>query len=525
MSRSCSAGVAATSLLDSEGPEHHALSEIVVGKDVLELVSSAMYVDPMTIYREYIQNAADSVDAAREAGLLADDEPGKVDIEVDPATRTVRIRDNGKAIPFAQFGRKLTALGGSTKRGTAARGFRGVGRLAGLGYAQEVIFRSRSPGEQKVSELRWDCRRLKSALRDAGNGQGVAELIRDVTTLQRVVSNEQADRFFEVELRGIIRLRSDKLMSPSAIGEYLSQVAPVSFSPGFRFGVELTQMLTHHIRAAPLDIRINGAAEPLYRPYRDTLRFEDNTTVTCESISIAEIPGIDSEVAAIAWIAHHQYDGAIPAAALVKGLRLRAGNVQVGDHALLEELFPEPRFNSWSIGEVHVLDRRIIPNGRRDHFEQNAHFHNLLNHLTPTARDITRRCRTSSVRRKWEREFELHVQSVDETLAIIAQGSTGSDARRKHVAAAEQALDMAQKVLDKPLLAEESDDKAARVVNLRQRLQAEMKDKAPVVSPLMRLPKQQRRAYEQFFELVYECSANRIAAKSLIDRIIGKITA
>lgn len=34
-------------------------AEIVVGKDILELVSSAMYVDPLTIYREYIQNAAD----------------------------------------------------------------------------------------------------------------------------------------------------------------------------------------------------------------------------------------------------------------------------------------------------------------------------------------------------------------------------------------------------------------------------------------------------------------------------------
>ena len=38
---------------------------------MLELVSSAMYVDPLTVYREYIQNAADAVDSARAAGLLA----------------------------------------------------------------------------------------------------------------------------------------------------------------------------------------------------------------------------------------------------------------------------------------------------------------------------------------------------------------------------------------------------------------------------------------------------------------------
>ena len=33
--------------------------DIVIGKDVLELLSTSMYVDPMTIYREYVQNAAD----------------------------------------------------------------------------------------------------------------------------------------------------------------------------------------------------------------------------------------------------------------------------------------------------------------------------------------------------------------------------------------------------------------------------------------------------------------------------------
>lgn len=34
-------------------------------------------------------------------------------------------------------------LGKPSMRGRGARGFRGVGRLVGLGYAQELIFRSR----------------------------------------------------------------------------------------------------------------------------------------------------------------------------------------------------------------------------------------------------------------------------------------------------------------------------------------------------------------------------------------------
>jgi len=503
--------------------ERHELREVVVGKDVLELVSSAMYVDPMTVYREYVQNAADAVDAARASGVLAAGQPGCVDISLDAASRTVRIRDNGCGVSFQHFGRKLAALGASGKRGTQARGFRGVGRLAGLGYAQELVFRSRVAGEREVSELRWDCRRLKAALRDAGEDSGLADLIRSVTTLQRAKPGDAPDRFFEVELRGVVRLRNDRLMSPAAVGDYLGQVAPVPFSPEFRFGPELKGALSRHLDLGTLDIHIDGADRLVYRPHRDSFSLEGKQGITFDSLRIVEIPGIDGNVAAIAWVLDHEYEGAIPASTLVKGLRLRAGNIQVGEYALLEELFPEPRFNAWSVGEVHVVDRRIVPNGRRDHFEQNAHFHNLINHLTPTARDIARRCRTNSVRRKWEREFELHAQSVDETLDVLAQAGIGKGGRERMALSAEQTMLKMEKVAGTDLLKEDGDARKERIVGLRSRLGELMDDAAPVASPLMRMPKEQRTNYEQFFELVYECSTNRIAAKALIDRILLRL--
>ena len=46
------------------------MSKIVVGKDIIELLGSAMYRDPLSIYREYIQNAVDSIDEAIESGCL-----------------------------------------------------------------------------------------------------------------------------------------------------------------------------------------------------------------------------------------------------------------------------------------------------------------------------------------------------------------------------------------------------------------------------------------------------------------------
>ena len=115
--------------------------------------------------------------------------------------------------------------------------------------------------------------------------------------------------------------------------------------------------------------------------------------------------------------------------------------MQIGGQALLEELFPEPRFNAWAVGEVHIIDKRVIPNGRRDHFEQSVHFDNLLNHLAPITRDIARRCRQSSVSRKWVREFELHKGAALERRRLVARGGISKASRKAHAAAASKISD------------------------------------------------------------------------------------
>src|SRR5712692_10405702 len=90
---------------------------VIVGKDILELLSSSMYVEPMTIYREYVQNSADAIDDARRCGLLPAKTGGRVDISIDPLARRVRIRDSGTGVEESYFSNRLTAFGASAKRG------------------------------------------------------------------------------------------------------------------------------------------------------------------------------------------------------------------------------------------------------------------------------------------------------------------------------------------------------------------------------------------------------------------------
>jgi molecular chaperone HtpG len=174
------------------------------------------------------------------------------------------------------------------------------------------------------------------------------------------------------------------------------------------------------------------------------------------------------------------------------------------------------------VGEVHVVDQRITPNGRRDHFEQNVHFHNLLTHLAPSARDIARRCRTSSLQRKWVRDFELRETVVRGRVGIIRQGAVGRAERHRLAEEIRESLVALEQIAKRGELPLELSD------NLRKRLEKVQRDcqrlfhSPEVPSPWGRLPAPKRRAYEHIIGLVYECSTNQATAKLLVDKILAR---
>ena len=76
------------------------MSEPIAGKFLLEILTKGMYSNPMHIYREYIQNATDAIDAAIEAGFIQMLQAA-IHITVSAEKRSVIIRDNGIGISSA----------------------------------------------------------------------------------------------------------------------------------------------------------------------------------------------------------------------------------------------------------------------------------------------------------------------------------------------------------------------------------------------------------------------------------------
>lgn len=397
-------------------------TDVVIGKDVLELLANAMYVDPLTIYREYIQNAADSIDEARIAGNTISDP--HIDILLDHESRTIRIRDNGEGVSNAEFVRRLTAIGASHKRGTDLRGFRGVGRLSGLGYCQELVFRGKAKGDSRVMEVAWNSRALRERIRDLAYAGSLIDIIREVITYSDKPAGDAAEGYFEVEMRKVGRLKSDLLMNEKMIRSYLSQVAPVPFAPDFSFGKQIQSFLMDRGVAPPVRVELNDGAGQIYHRARDTIEFNPRTADALRGIEFVEIPGEDGQLAAFGWICDHAYLGAIPKRSGLGGIRLRSGNIQVGDESLLGPLYPEPRFALWTIGDIHVSSKKIIPNGRRDDFEQTVHYGSLQSELSARASELAHRIRARSQERQHFRRARVHFQALEDWVSMAAKRDT-----------------------------------------------------------------------------------------------------
>lgn len=397
--------------------------EVIVGKDILDLLAGAMYANPLDVYREYIQNAADAIDQARDAALKFGVEPS-VSITFDHVNRSVSIRDNGISIPADDFVQRLTAVGGSQKRGTSLRGFRGVGRLSGLGYCQELIFRGRSEGDAKISELRWNGRALREKLRDKSFQGSLTELIQSIvtiTTLPATLAINYPSRFFEVELSKVSRLRNDQLLNEDIVRSYLSQVSPAPFSDQFTYGGRINSFLASHGVRPPVRIEINDGKGVLVRNIQNKFAVREGFCDEVKEVEFVEYKGSDGEVAAIGWICDHSYSGTLPKKPGLGGIRLRAGNIQVGDEMILAEFFPESRFSGWAIGEIHVISQKILPNARRDDFEPGNHYSHLQGELTIQAKKIAQRIREKSIQRNRLRTVNIHLSNVQKWVGLASE--------------------------------------------------------------------------------------------------------
>ena len=199
-----------------------------IRKDILKMLMFQMYPNALVIYREYIQNAYDSINQAIRQGILNSTKDGYVTVEIKD--NDIIIRDNGCGISVASSKQTLLDVSSSTKSGQA--GMFGIGRLVGAGFCQELSFKTTALNEDKATVVKFDVDKIESYLKDE-NCHDSASVVIDNSTTVEYVSADMSEHYFEVVLKNVKSGLAPNLLSQSDVVNYLNEVAPVEYQSQF----------------------------------------------------------------------------------------------------------------------------------------------------------------------------------------------------------------------------------------------------------------------------------------------------
>lgn len=413
--------------------------EIEIGKFTLESLTTGMYSEPESCYREYIQNAVDSLDTALTTGIMQARD-FRIEIIVDGSRQEISIKDNGTGIKKDMVRKTLLDIGNSAKLHTTNRGFRGIGRLGGLSYCKKLSFCTTAIDEKEKTLVTFECEKLKALLVPGQSTEHNLQSVIEAVTEIRVMQEQTSAHYFIVKMEGVDDISS--LLDLDTVKDYISQVAPVPFRDRFYWGKQIKEKMSDNgITIAEYPVFIGESFESLsqvFKPYKNSFEANSRAGVSKDevlSLSFFHINDSNQQLMAYGWYANTDFSGTL-VDERISGVRLRQGNILIGNQGTLAPYYKERRFNGWAIGEVYVISPDLIPNARRDDFEKNNSFSDFTLGLRDTiGTEITDKIRAASKVRnnpmqKTLKKVERDVAKIEEVL------STGfhSSAEKEQVA-------------------------------------------------------------------------------------------
>lgn len=418
-----------------------------IGKNVIETLTLGMYEDPRFIYREYVQNAADQIDIAVEQEILKNRNEGTIKIEIDNSRNYVSIEDNATGISYEKVNRFLGDVANSEKDINKRKGFRGIGRLGGLGYCDKLIFETSCKGENIKTIMTLNAKFLREII---GNIQDTRDASSVISAITKITIHEETNdsHYFRVILENV---ESNEIMNVEGVEKYLSMVAPVPFASDFLY----LEKITTHFKSKNIifeEYNVEVNATKVFKAYKNVIHFEkgDKKDAAITSIGFFDINDSNEKLLGVGWYGiSDKINYVIEEINIERGIRIRKNNITIGNEKTLFERFKTERTNLRYIGEVHVMSSNFIPNARRDYFNLNKTleqfqdslekiFDNFENKLPHIASDLHNRlkdvkeCRSLIKAYKMEApKFKTTVEQEQRLQEVLKSVSNASKAATK----------------------------------------------------------------------------------------------
>lgn len=333
----------------------------VIGIDLLKMLMLQLYSNPRCIYREYIQNALDSINEAVKIGILNQVKDGRVSISI--TKNDICIEDNGTGIRSDKAVKILTDIANSVKDGVDTAGQFGVGRLSGGGYCEVLEFETTYKGEEVSTIVSLNTTTLRRLIDKKQTDISAEEAMKQICSTQVTAAPKDAHRFI-VRLKNIINSR-EILLDIDEIKNYVTEYAPIDYSVPFNSLInscEQTGFVKRHKKIDKIRCSLNNYSD-IEKGYGVKIIGTDDPI---EKIRYFELPQHPKygflgwgwyAVTAFSVQINEEKDNCV-------GIRLRKHNISL-DKNILNTCFKESRGNKYFYGEIFITNDNIVPDSGR----------------------------------------------------------------------------------------------------------------------------------------------------------------
>lgn len=333
----------------------------VIGIDLLKMLMLQLYSNPRCIYREYIQNALDSINEAVHFGILAEEKDGRVSISI--TKNDICIEDNGTGIRSDRAVKILTDIANSVKNGVDTAGQFGVGRLSGGGYCEILEFETTYTGEAVSTIVSLDTVALRELIEKNHNDMSAEDAMRIICTTRTIPAKPEEHRFI-VRLKNVINSR-EILLDIEEIKSYITEYAPIDYSVLFNSLINNSPQIEYVKRHKKIDkIRVSlNEYSDIEKGYGVKIVGTDDPI---EKIRYFELP-MHPKYGSLGWgwYAVTEFSVQINEEKdKFAGIRLRKHNISL-DKNILNSCFKEPRGNKYFYGEIFITNDNIVPDSGR----------------------------------------------------------------------------------------------------------------------------------------------------------------
>lgn len=333
----------------------------VIGIDLLKMLMLQLYSNPRCIYREYIQNALDSINEAVKLGILSQEKDGRVSIII--TKNDISIEDNGTGIRSDKAVKILTDIANSVKNGVDTAGQFGVGRLSGGGYCEILEFETTYKGEDVSTIVSLDTRKLRKMVEKKETDISAEDAMREICTTHTSPAKAEEHKF-TVRLKNVIYSR-EILLDIDEIKNYITEYAPIDYSVPFNSLINScpqTEFVKKHKQIDKIRVSLNDHSD-IEKGYGVTIV---GTGDPIERIRYFELPK-HPKFGSLGWgwyavtefsvQINEDKDGCA-------GIRLRKHNISL-DKNILNTCFKESRGNKYFYGEIFITNDNIVPDSGR----------------------------------------------------------------------------------------------------------------------------------------------------------------